>query len=82
MFHDDDERAIATFMSRLSTLDVPGPNREPADSNQLWWRAQLLKKWEAERRARSPLDIVQPIEIAGGLIAAGLLLYWSLPYVL
>jgi len=26
--------------------------------------------------------IMQPIEIAGGLVAAGLLLYWSLPYLL
>jgi len=25
---------------------------------------------------------MQPIEIAGGLVAAGLLLYWSLPYLL
>ena len=47
-----------------------------------WWKAQLLKKWEAERRAQWPLDVMQRIEIAGGLVAAGLLLSWSLPYLL
>jgi hypothetical protein len=40
----------------------------------------LLKKWEAERRAQLPLDVMHPIEIAGGLVAAGLMLCWSLPY--
>ena len=27
-----------------------------------------------------PLDVMHPIEIACGLVAAGLMLYWSLPY--
>jgi hypothetical protein len=37
-------------------------------------------RWEAERRAQRPLDVMHPIEITGGLVAAGLMLYWSLPY--
>jgi hypothetical protein len=79
---EEDERAIAAFMSRVANLRTPDPESRLPDSGQLWWKAQLLKKWEAERRAQWPLDIMQPIEIAGGLVAAGLLLYWSLPYLL
>jgi hypothetical protein len=77
---EEDERAIAAFMSRVANLRIPDPESRIADSGQLWWKAQLLKKWEAERHAQWPLDVMQPIEIAGGLVAAGLLLYWSLPY--
>jgi hypothetical protein len=79
---DEEERAVAAFMSRVSELRVPSSAFGVPDSSQLWWKAQLLRKWEAERRAQWPLDIMQPIEIAGGLVAAGLLLYWSLPYLL
>ena len=100
---EEEERAVAAFMSRVASLSVPGlgtrdsgfaehPNpgsripdpesRNPSvqDPARLWWKAQLLKKWKAERRAQLPLDVMHPIEIAGGLVAAGLMLYWSLPY--
>ena len=79
---DDEERAIAMFMSRIANVRVPDPESPMLSSSTLWWKAKLLDKWEAERRAQLPLDIMQPIEIAGGLVAAGLLLYWSLPYLL
>ena len=77
---------IPGFGNRDSGFDVrrvPTPDsRIPGgqDPARLWWKAQLLKKWEAERRAQMPLDMMHPIEIAGGLVAAGLMLYWSLPY--
>ena len=74
---EEDERAVAAFMSRVASLPAPAGVQDPA---QIWWKGQLLKKWEAERRAQRPLDLMHPIEIAGGLVAAGLMLYWSLPY--
>ncbi|HEY3161726.1 MAG TPA: hypothetical protein VGJ78_22325 [Vicinamibacterales bacterium] len=76
----DEERAVAAFMSRVANLGIPDPGSRIPDPAQLWCKARLLRQWEAERRAYRPLDIMQPIEIAGGLIAAGLLLYWSIPY--
>ena len=74
---DDDERAIAAFMARVAAL--PAPMAAP-DPMQLWWKAQLLRRWDAERRAHVPLDVVQPFEIAAGLGAAAFLLYLSFPY--
>ena len=76
----DDEHAISAFMSRVANLRIPDPGSRTPDPAELWCKARLLARWEAERRAYRPLDIMQPIEIAGGLIAAGLLLYWSIPY--
>jgi hypothetical protein len=45
----------------------------------LWWKAQLERRWNSERRAQAPLDVIEPIQIAAGLVAAGLLLVWTLP---
>jgi len=76
----DEERAVAAFMSRVASLQIPDPGSRIPDPAQLWCKAALLRKWDAERRAQRPLDVMLPIEIAGGLVAAGLLLYWSIPY--
>jgi hypothetical protein len=45
----------------------------------LWWKSELLRRWDARRRAQFPLDVMQPIEIAAGLVVAAFLFYWSLP---
>jgi hypothetical protein len=84
-WHDltsEEERAVAAFMSRVSNLRIPNAESRIPAATTLWSKAKLIQRWEAERRAQRPLDIMQPIEIAGGLVAAGLLLYWSLPYLL
>ena len=78
----EEERAVAAFMSRVANLQVPSLDSRIPAAAALWSKARLIQRWEAERRAQRPLDIMQPIEIAGGLVAAGLLLYWSLPFLL
>lgn len=74
---EEDERLIAVFMSRVRAL--PAPVRA-GDPRRLWLKAQLLRRWDAERRAQMPLDLMQPVEIAAGLAAAAFLFYRSLPY--
>jgi hypothetical protein len=76
--NESDERAIGAFMTRVAALPTPSGSQDPT---RVWWKAQLLRKWDAERRAQLPIDVMHPVEIAGGLLAAGLLLYWSLPHV-
>jgi hypothetical protein len=72
-----DEEAVAAFMSRVANLQGPPLDSRVPDPAGLWCKAKLLARWEAERLAGRPLDLMQPIEIAGGLVAAGLLLYLS-----
>jgi hypothetical protein len=72
----DDERLVGGFMSKVAGL--PGPAALP-DPMQLWWKAQLLRRWDAERRVQQPLEVMERVEIAAGLVAAGLLLVLSLP---
>lgn len=74
---EQDERAIAAFMTRVASL--PTAAAAGPDAMQLWWKAQLLRRWDAERRAQLPLDLMQPVEIAAGLAAAAFLLYLSIP---
>jgi hypothetical protein len=74
----DEEEAIAAFMHRAAIV----PEADCAarsDPAVLWLKAQLVRRWNSERRAQAPLDAVEPIQIVLGLVAAGLLLVWTLP---
>jgi hypothetical protein len=74
----DEEEAVAAFMRRAAA--VPEADRvQRADPAVLWWKAQLVRRWNSERRAQAPLDVIEPIQIAAGLVAAGLLLVWTIP---
>ena len=77
----DEEQDIAAYMSRLATASTRHPARLPA-ADVLWVKAQMLERWEAERRVEAPLDLMEPFQIGAGLIAAGILLFWSLPALL
>jgi hypothetical protein len=76
---EEDEQAVAAFMSRVAALPAERPAVDPV---HLWWKAQLLRRWDAERRAQLPLDVMDVVQIAGAAVAAGLLLVWSLPTVM
>ena len=72
--------AIGAFMARLAAM--PADGRQLPDANVLWWKAQLLRRWDAERHAQAPLDVMAPIQLAASLVVAGVLLIWSLPSVI
>lgn len=73
----DEERAVAAFMTRLAATPIDQAQLPGADV--LWLKARLLAQWDAQRKAQKPLDVMEPVQIAAGLVAAGLLLAWSLP---
>ena len=74
-----DEQAIASFMARLARASVR--TGEVPSEHTLWWKAQLLRRWEAERKATLPLDVVEPVPIIAALATSALLLIWALPSV-
>ena len=78
------ERAGLEALARALSADLGAalaalPAGAVPDPMQLWWKAQLLRRWDAQRQVQLPLDLMQPIEILGGLVAAAVLLYLSLP---
>lgn len=78
---NEDEPHVARYMSRLAAVPPPQHGRVP-DPAVLWVRAQIVRRWEMERRAQTALDVMEPVQIAAGLVAAGVLLVWSLPSLL
>ena len=74
----DDDRLVATFMRELAATR-PAALPQLADPGVLWWKAQLLRRWDAERKATVPLDVMEPVQIVAGLATAALLLMWALP---
>ncbi len=77
----DEEREIAAYMSKLAAATRRQATRVPT-ADVLWVKAQMLERWEAERRVQAPLDAIEPFQIGAGLVAAGILLFWSLPALL
>ena len=75
-FSEDDERQLAAFMARLSAVPGVPVVRDPSF---IWWKAQMLKQWDADRRVAAPLDLMQPIELAAGLACVAFFLYRALP---
>jgi len=73
-----EEQALTTFMQQLraapadASMRVTGPDI-------LWLKAQLIQRWDAQRRVQMPIDVMEPFEIAASLVAAMLLLAWSVP---
>jgi hypothetical protein len=65
-------------MAQGAALPTPMTWRDPSP---LWWKAQLIRRWDAERRAQAPLDLIERIEIVAGLAAAAVLLVWTVPMV-
>jgi len=74
----EEEQAISVFMAALEARAPDAAPRLP-DADVLLVKAQLLRRWDAERRVQAPLDAIEPIQIIAGLAAAALLLFWSLP---
>lgn len=66
---------VSMSMTRLAdvTLDEARDRSLPA-AGQIWWKAQLMQRWEAEARATAPVDLMQRAEVIGGLLAGVALL--------
>jgi hypothetical protein len=76
-----DDEQLSSYMTRVAGLPLPKAARMPA-ADLLWVKAQMLRRWEVERKVQAPLDMMEPVQIAAGLLAAGVLLVWSLPSLL
>jgi hypothetical protein len=75
---EEDDRALKAFMTQVASLPVTARMRE---AMPLWWKAQLVKRWDAERHAQAPLEIMERVEIVTGIAAAAALLVWAVPTV-
>ena len=73
-----EERMVTSFMRRLQSTPAGAPMHAPT-AEVLWFKAQLVRRWEAQRQVRRPLDVMEPFEMAACLAGAVLLLIWYVP---
>ena len=73
-----EERTLTEFMQQLHRTPLAASPRVLA-ADVLWAKLQLIRRWDAQGRVRRPLDLMEPVEIAVGAVAAMLLLSWSVP---
>jgi len=64
----DDERLVTAAMREL---EQTAPSRTPLpDPSFIWWKAQLLRRLEAEREAIAPLEIGDRVHVGAAVLGA------------
>jgi predicted anti-sigma-YlaC factor YlaD len=66
--------AIAFVRGLADTPDAPHALPDPA---VIWWKAQLLRRWQAERAASAPIERMHWVELAAGLASLAVFLAWQ-----
>jgi predicted anti-sigma-YlaC factor YlaD len=59
------------FMRTLASHPMDPAHRIP-EAARIWWRAQLVRRWEAERRVAQRVDRMYPVQAA--VLAFGIVL--------
>lgn len=77
----DDERQVADYMSGLAGATIPVAPRVPS-ARAVWMKAELLRRWDARNTALAPVNTMEHVQIAAGLVAAVVLLVRSFPSLL
>ena len=68
------EGDVRAWMQALAALPING--RPLPDARQLWWKAELPKRWDAQRQTVAPIERAEPLQVGIGLAGAVVLLAW------
>jgi len=74
---DADDRetlAVTSWMKELASLPVY--ERPLPDPTYLWWKAELLRRWDVQQKATEPIEVGEQVQVGIGLVAAVGLLVW------
>jgi hypothetical protein len=77
--HEDPRTLIAStdaWMREMADTSVDAPHALP-DPAVVWWKGQLLRRWESERRAVAPIERMHWIELVTGIASLGVFLVWQ-----
>ncbi len=75
----DREDEIRAWMHDLAALPVD--EGSPGDGRQIWLKAELLKRWDEQRRTVAPIERAERIHVVIGLAGALVLLMSLWEYV-
>jgi len=57
--------------------ETPDAAHQLPDPGVIWWKAQLLSRWQAERAASAPIERMHWVELAAGLTSLAVFLAWQ-----
>jgi hypothetical protein len=64
----DEDAIVRQWMHEFAAAPLP-PSHLP-DAQLLWWKAELLRRWDEERKAIAPIERAEPIAVSIGVIGA------------
>lgn len=64
----DEDVIVRQWMEEFAAVPLPA-SRLPAPQ-LLWWKAELLRRWDDERKALAPIERTEPIAVSVGVIGA------------
>jgi hypothetical protein len=65
---------VATWMKAFAASPLGGPPLP--DPTHTWLRAEMLRRWDAQRKAVAPIDVGERVQVGIGLAGALILLLW------
>jgi len=70
------EQVVAvTFLRVLAA--APVASHPLPDPSVIWWKAQLTRRWQAERAASAPIERMRWVELAAGFASLAVFLAWQ-----
>ncbi len=67
--------AVSRIMQDMAI--TTGETRPLPDPALLWWKAQLLRRWEAERHVAAPIERMHRVELLAGIVGLVLVVVWQ-----
>lgn len=68
------EDDVRVWMQAFATIPLDATSL--LDARELWLKAELLKRWDAQRQAIAPIERTEPVYISIGVAGALGLLAW------
>ncbi len=68
------ERHLAEWMQSLAGEPIAQPPASTA--SEIWQKAELLRRWDAQRKAAAPIEMGERAQVGIGLAGALALLVW------
>lgn len=63
-----EDAVVRRWMEQFAA--VPLPQSRLPEAQLLWWKAELLRRWDDERKALAPIERAEPVTVSIGVIGA------------
>jgi hypothetical protein len=70
----DVEKHLAEWMEAFAAEPIAQP--PSASATEIWQKAELLRRWDAQRKAAAPIEMGDRAQVGVGLAGAVALLVW------